>query len=129
MKCSLGSSSRNQLENIEQQLESLQRQLDVIKRSSSSFHQQLETARNDFNQEVNKLQRRLKTLIIVCSILIVLAAVCLSPPTVDWSHHQQEHTVKDHAFRVEFNKEVALKRFNNGIDELRRAFPGQTARL
>jgi len=130
MKHCLETSYQNQLENLKQQLEiSFQQQLNGAQRSSSFFQQQLATGQNDLRQQLSKLQGRLKRtrLIFLCVVIAVLA---VSLPSVDlksWSPFQRESAAKED--EVGSNKEIAVKHFFKGADELRRKFPSQTERL
>ena len=111
--------------------DNLQQQLDAEKRDSNSRHQQLETAQRDSSQQLSALRSQLMIMqvLVVCILIAVIAARLAPIDLKRWSRSQQEPAIEEYPPTVAFDKEVALKHFTNGINELQRAFPSQSLRL
>jgi len=130
MKLSVETKNKNELDAVS---ENLQQQVNTARHTSMGLQQKLETIRHDFSQQLNVMQGRIKTaqslsflnFCILIVLIILLAFVVVNLTTVDsgfWSPSKRQPPVKS-------DKEVVVKHFTHGIDELRGAFPGQSERL
>ena len=128
LKLSLESNSKHQLDALG---ENLQQQRDAARSSSRSLQQQLDTAKHDFSQQLDKVQGRVRKMwILVVSVLVVFVAMNLRGVDFkSWSFFQRGAAVTEDRRKVESEKEVALKHFTDGIYELQRAFPSQSSRF